>query len=724
MRRLLLILGLLTLWAHGQTTGPPLNLNIPPHGSAPWDTQPNGGVNANWAIINNAFATPSGTLDASAFTGTAWTDKLVSAYSSAACASGCTIIVPDSIAGNGAATTLNIPSNVTIQTPGSGNFTACVINLGLYSKWRNLGDALLTWSGSNCGMYGPSSQVPLQSNDSLIIDHARINCNGQTGANGIKIINGTAKWKLDTPDITGCTSPTSAALYLSGAQFGEILNPSLYNNYVGVKIYSIAGGGGNSNTFVNPKIVFSTVGVLISDAVGNLGQNANVFINPSILSSCAASFAIFGNSFQDSAMWVKGSPELNGNTGNGPACSTPLTIDSNVIQTQTSIYESNAKVVLESVDIEDTNTPWSSLNNGSILSAYNVQGYGGTGGQFSVTDATSSVRLDGGFDSTGIAQGMSTYPASITPGLVVKLIGAALYSPNPFVPNNYINNPSNIALTDCLGGTQSTVVDAIYGPVVTCAQAASSGTQDTNRWRIAAPFGAPSGSQDYLISFLIKCSTGASYEIGWYGDNNTQSQTMTCPTKWQRFVMLVGNKSSSYANTGLVGFPKDSSGPTIELTALEAVAYPAGTLQSSEYFGTILQSGAVNPNGIPSLKGITSQKSETGTADASVLVATPASLSSTYRVCTAVSVSSATAGIISWTLSWTDSNGNAQSNIAQSLFQQGTAAPATSFTTSAAGNYSGCTMIDVNNAGAAITVKWVGGGTTVAKMSVTIERMI
>lgn len=121
--------------------------------------------------------------------------------------------------------------------------------------------------------------------------------------------------------------------------------------------------------------------------------------------------------------------------------------------------------------------------------------------------------------------------------------------------------------------------------------------------------------------------------------------------------------------------------------------------------------------------GATSQKSETTTADANVLTFTPPSTIGTYRACVVISVSSATAGVISWTLSWTDSNGNAQSNIAQGLFQQGTAAPNTTFTTSAAGNYNGCSTFDVNNAGANVVVKWVGGGTTAAKMSATIERL-
>lgn len=157
---------------------------------------------------------------------------------------------------------------------------------------------------------------------------------------------------------------------------------------------------------------------------------------------------------------------------------------------------------------------------------------------------------------------------------------------------------------------------------------------------------------------------------------------------------------------------------------------PTATLDVVGKF-TVNSSGLVtNSNGLatagqgfPVILGLTSQKSETTTPDASVLSVTPAAAVGTYRVSVAVSVSAATSGVISWTLSYTDSNGNAQSNIAEQIFQAGTAAPNTTFTTSSAGNYYGSVVIDVNNAAAAIVVKWVGGGTTTAKMSAVVERL-
>jgi hypothetical protein len=120
----------------------------------------------------------------------------------------------------------------------------------------------------------------------------------------------------------------------------------------------------------------------------------------------------------------------------------------------------------------------------------------------------------------------------------------------------------------------------------------------------------------------------------------------------------------------------------------------------------------------------TSQKSETTTADANVLTCAPAAVAGTYRISFVVSVSAATSGVIGWTATWTDSNGAAQTPVELELFQNATAAPALTFTTSVASNYHGSAMIDVNSAGTNIVVKWIGGGTTTAKVSAMVERVI
>jgi len=136
-------------------------------------------------------------------------------------------------------------------------------------------------------------------------------------------------------------------------------------------------------------------------------------------------------------------------------------------------------------------------------------------------------------------------------------------------------------------------------------------------------------------------------------------------------------------------------------------------------------------NGIPTagqgftwIPCVTSEKSENA-ADTNVLTCRPAAAAGSYRIRFVMSVSSANAAMLGWTATWTDSNGNTQTPTNLALFQSGTAAPALTFTTSAAGNYYGYTDIDVSDAGTAIVIKLTFSGTSfTAMVSATVERII
>lgn len=120
----------------------------------------------------------------------------------------------------------------------------------------------------------------------------------------------------------------------------------------------------------------------------------------------------------------------------------------------------------------------------------------------------------------------------------------------------------------------------------------------------------------------------------------------------------------------------------------------------------------------------TSQKAET-TADTSVLSCTPLVAAGSYRVRFVMSVSAANTATLGWTATWHDSNSNAQAPTNLSLFQMGTAAPALTFATSAAGNYYGYLDLDVDNSGTPIVIKLTFTGTSfAAKVSATVERII
>lgn len=129
-------------------------------------------------------------------------------------------------------------------------------------------------------------------------------------------------------------------------------------------------------------------------------------------------------------------------------------------------------------------------------------------------------------------------------------------------------------------------------------------------------------------------------------------------------------------------------------------------------------------NGVSSIVAATSQKSETA-ADATVVTFTPPASAGSYKVRFVMSVSAASAATLGWSATWTDSNGNAQTPTNLALFQSGTAAPALTFTTSAAGTYYAEAQIDTDNSGTPINVQLTFSGTSFAALvSATIERVI
>ena len=133
---------------------------------------------------------------------------------------------------------------------------------------------------------------------------------------------------------------------------------------------------------------------------------------------------------------------------------------------------------------------------------------------------------------------------------------------------------------------------------------------------------------------------------------------------------------------------------------------------------------AVVGAGLPPIYGSTLQKAETTTADASVLTYTPPAVAGLYRLNYNVDVTSATSGVVSLTVTYTDSYGTAQTAVGLPLVQQGASPTINStFTISAAAHFSGTYNVSVNNAAAAILVKWVGGGTIAAKVSVVLEQL-
>lgn len=132
---------------------------------------------------------------------------------------------------------------------------------------------------------------------------------------------------------------------------------------------------------------------------------------------------------------------------------------------------------------------------------------------------------------------------------------------------------------------------------------------------------------------------------------------------------------------------------------------------------------AVVGEGLTSIRAFTSQRAETG-VDANVITLTPPATAGTYRLNFVLSVSAANAATLGWTATWKDSNGNAAAPTNLSLFQNGTAASALTFTTSAAGTYQGSAVIDIDSSATNIVIKLTFTGTSFSgKATAAIERM-
>lgn len=177
--------------------------------------------------------------------------------------------------------------------------------------------------------------------------------------------------------------------------------------------------------------------------------------------------------------------------------------------------------------------------------------------------------------------------------------------------------------------------------------------------------------------------------------------------------LIVSGLGDFQVRAGLKGSWFSDAGATLK-------AQIDGTTGKMLNYGGITTAGL----GLGAIYGSTSQRSETA-ADANVLTLTPAAVVGSYRLRFVLSVSAATAATLGWTATWTDSNAAAQTPTNLALYQSGVAAPALTFTTSAAGNYYGEAYIDTNAAAANIVIKLTFAGTSfTAKASATIERLI
>jgi hypothetical protein len=270
--------------------------------------------------------------------------------------------------------------------------------MGVYSKVYFIGDAILNLSGNNCTGFQWTTQNILQTNDHPIASNVRVNCGGYTGTIGILFGAASTKFVDYNPSITGC----SAGIELLGGQFTSHHAPHLYNNTAGIKIYTVAGGGGNSNTFEDCTVNNNIVGVILNDNGGAaLGMTANVFRNCNMLSNSVANYA-------SNQLYIASSFTIDAGTTEVTGSTSTVTIDSFVINNASVYLPTLQTVNIENFYIADAVvTPWAILKNGAFLTITNSGGYGNGAGAIANTDGTSTVQYVGNFTNASSASLMT-----------------------------------------------------------------------------------------------------------------------------------------------------------------------------------------------------------------------------------------------------------------------------------------------------------------------------
>lgn len=225
----------------------------------------------------------------------------------------------------------------------------------------------------------------------------------------------------------------------------------------------------------------------------------------------------------------------------------------------------------------------------------------------------------------------------------------------------------------------------------------------------------PTGGSAYGAIALMKRTTTSVLALSAGGDITAGGiyEAMYDGTQW----VLSTPSSTIYAAGAL------TANSMVRGNSNNQVATSAGISSSGGIVFTTYNSEGTAGVGLSYMRGSTSQKAESA-ADTNVLTVTPAASAATYRCSFVIDVSAATAATLGWTMTWKDSNGNAQAPANLALFSSGVAAPVLTLLVAAGGTYYGDTIINVDNSATSIVVKLTFTGTSfTAKATAILERI-
>ncbi len=482
-------------------------------------------------------------------------------------------------------------AGVVVLPPGYA-FKVSALTLQNYTKISASGAKLIP-SIANQTLLTIPAGPSLQTNGKLIISGLEIDGSSQSGTTGIAAGN-NAQVILDKVNIHDC----AVGAALTATQFADFYSLRLYNNGVGMKVYSDpSAGGGNSINLFGGQIVGNTVGVIF--ATSNMGQGSNYFYNTSFLSNQVAAVAAFGVSAMAEQVYFYGATPEDNAVSTAPASTT---VDGHVIQ-RAAFFGSAAMFNFESTFVADAlANPWMILTNGSIASLYDLSGYGQPYGVLVQADATSSVKFNGYDGAIGIVDNIAKWPPSLILSTGWQGYGAALYEPSA-IQNNLNGTPSSPYLFTTGVASTGTDNDPVYGVVNNVTFAASAGTSETNRAILPAFSSVPTVASDVAVSILAKSNINCSVRYGNYPTNPYGVTVPLAAGIWTRMVFTIADLAAN-TNVDPMLYAADASGCTVDLARMQITSGPTGMPATQSAIAQMIAIGAVGGVGL-SLTGTT-----------------------------------------------------------------------------------------------------------------------
>lgn len=501
----------------------------------------------------------------------------------------------------------------TLVFPPRAVFRVSGLKLKEYTKIIAWGAKLVPAGPAQTVLTIPSGAT-LQTNGKALIEGLEIDGKGQPETTGLRIEN-HAQIELIAPFIHDCGA---VGLFLHGTQFADIYAPRLLKNYVGVKIYSEEmSGGGNSNNFFGGQIVGNIIGVLQFSP--KFLQTSNYFYNTSMLANSEAAVAVIGSNAGSTLYLIGGAPE-----GNAPASAPSFMIVDGHKISRAALYVANfSTVYVDEVFIADAlAAPWSIVENHSKIAFHNAQGYGIPTESLVVADGTSSVLFTGDFSAVGHVSNIGAWPSSVsTQSGLWAGFGQPLYASTD-VSNWFRGDAATPLLTGKEIRATRFDIDPVFGQVNNAEFDAKPGNSEINRVTFGGLIRSSSETSDVLVSLLMKpianCALTCGFQVGLYPGGNAYGISVNLVEgRWTRVVVFIPSWPGG-KDVGMVAYPTDSSGATIDFARVQ-ISYGAhGSEQTLQDFSQVVGTGAVGGvSGNPS-------RARSGSVTGSILLCTSA----------------------------------------------------------------------------------------------------